>query len=318
MNILHDTLDALSLGSPQRFENLTVFPLIGPPGGGPAYDTLEVALGGGRLRVTETSDGGSVPEIKVRNPGDRAVLIIDGEELVGAKQNRTVNLTILVPHHADVVVPVTCVEAGRWRARSTEFSSAARTHFAEGRAAKSRQVTSSLLSRGVPVADQGQVWSAIAAKASRLEAHSATDAMAQMFESHAASVEAYVEAIHVMEGQRGALFVIDGVPTGLDLFDSAETLETMLPKVLRGYAIDALDRKVAAAAAGSVEAIPTDADFERVETAARGFLSALRNIESKPFPAVGTGESWRFVSSTVSGGALVVDGHVVHASVFRG
>ena len=37
------------------------------------------------------------------------------------------------------IVPVTCVEAGRWGARSLLFAAAERTHFAEGRAAKSRQ-----------------------------------------------------------------------------------------------------------------------------------------------------------------------------------
>jgi hypothetical protein len=317
MKILHNTLYGLTLGFPQHFENLTVFPLIGTPDGEPSYDTLDMALGEGRLRVTETSDAGSVPEIKVRNAGDRAVLIIDGEELVGAKQNRTVNLTILVPQHSDVIVPVTCVEAGRWRARSAEFSSVARTHFAEGRAAKSRQVTESLRSLGVPTADQGQVWSAIADKAARLQAHSATGAMAQMFEAHAASVEEYVKAIQVTEGECGAVFVIDGVPRGLDIFDNSRTFRAMLPKLLRGYAIDAYDHKVASKGAATALAIEGETHREDIESAVREFFSTLQNVDSNVFPAVGQGEAWRIVSPNLSGGALVVDGRVVHASVFR-
>jgi hypothetical protein len=57
----------------------------------------------------------------VVNRGPEPVLIIDGEELVGAKQNRVVNLTILVAAQSALTIPVSCVEAGRWTARSRAF-----------------------------------------------------------------------------------------------------------------------------------------------------------------------------------------------------
>ena len=59
---------------------------------------------------------------------------MDGEELLGAKQNRIVNLTILVAANSELTIPVSCVEAGRWRARSRAFTSAPRTQFVSGRA----------------------------------------------------------------------------------------------------------------------------------------------------------------------------------------
>ena len=49
-----------------------------------AYVTLDEALAGG-LRVRETSEAGSVPELVVENPLAERVLLYDGEELVGAK-----------------------------------------------------------------------------------------------------------------------------------------------------------------------------------------------------------------------------------------
>ena len=36
-----------------------------------------------------------MPELVVTNPLDEWVLLYDGEELVGAKQNRILNLTVL-------------------------------------------------------------------------------------------------------------------------------------------------------------------------------------------------------------------------------
>ena len=50
---------------------------------------LLLALAGLGLEVTEVSEGGSVPNLFVKNRADRDVIIVDGEMLVGAKQNRT-------------------------------------------------------------------------------------------------------------------------------------------------------------------------------------------------------------------------------------
>ena len=78
------------------------------------------------------------------NLGDLAMLLLDGEELIGAKQNRILNLSILAPAHQTIAIPVSCVEVGRWHAQSAEFGSARRTQFAAGRARKAADVSESL------------------------------------------------------------------------------------------------------------------------------------------------------------------------------
>jgi len=70
------------------------------------YLTLDQALGGGWAEITEISEQGSVPELRVTNKGAKAVFILDGEELVGSKQNRVVNLSILVPATSKLTIPV--------------------------------------------------------------------------------------------------------------------------------------------------------------------------------------------------------------------
>jgi hypothetical protein len=97
VQILRETLGRAELGAEMSFENLTMFPLLDPAAGEANYATLQEGVASGAVRITEVSDGGSVPELAVVNDGDRPVLLLDGEELVGAKQNRIVNLTILVP-----------------------------------------------------------------------------------------------------------------------------------------------------------------------------------------------------------------------------
>ena len=83
-------LGELTLGDESVFRNLTMFPLLSGEDGTVDYLTLGDALELEVARVVEVSAGGSVPELLFENTADLPVLILDGEELVGAKQNRTV------------------------------------------------------------------------------------------------------------------------------------------------------------------------------------------------------------------------------------
>ena len=87
------------------------------------YFTLDEALEANSLDITEVSEGGSVPDLKVTNKADRFVLLLSGEQLIGAKQNRTVNASMMVPAHSELVAPVSCVERGRWGYKSRKFGS---------------------------------------------------------------------------------------------------------------------------------------------------------------------------------------------------
>ena len=148
MDHLRDILSAVEIGEPTARHNLSVFPLFGPVHRDPDYITLDEAINSRHSEITEVSDEGTVAEIGFSNSTDRPILVVDGEELVGAKQNRIVNLTLLVPAKSAVVIPVSCVEAGRWSASSACFESGERIHYGEARALKTAQVNSSMARSG--------------------------------------------------------------------------------------------------------------------------------------------------------------------------
>ena len=116
-------LEITRLARKQVHRNLTLFPLLAPNGIKPDYLTLDQALDGNLVEITELDDAGRVPELKLINLGKKKVLIIEGEELVGAKQNRIVNSSFLIAGKAEVIIPVSCVEQGRWRYESDKFES---------------------------------------------------------------------------------------------------------------------------------------------------------------------------------------------------
>jgi len=82
------------LGGKQSHQNMALYPLLAPDAGEPDYLVLEEALGQGAVEITEVRHGGSVPDLKLINKSPSKLLVVDGEELVGAKQNRIVNATL--------------------------------------------------------------------------------------------------------------------------------------------------------------------------------------------------------------------------------
>lgn len=40
--------------------------------------------------------------------------MLEGEQIIGLKQNRIVNMSILIKENSELPVPVSCVEEGRW------------------------------------------------------------------------------------------------------------------------------------------------------------------------------------------------------------
>src|SRR5262245_34842099 len=112
VEIIAKTLGGILAGEPQRHGALTVIPILAPMQTEPEWLTLAEA--GDRVRITEVDEEGSVPELRLANLGNLPLLLLDGEQLVGAKQNRILNMTVLVAARSEVTIPVSCVERGRW------------------------------------------------------------------------------------------------------------------------------------------------------------------------------------------------------------
>ncbi len=147
--MIAEALDRVERGSSLSVDGLTMTPLLDGRAGEARYQTLQEAIAGGGFAVEEVSESGQVSELRVRNKGSQPVFLLDGEEVLGAKQNRVVNLSIMVPPQSATVIPVACVERGRWSRVSDEFRSSPNSLPSRDRAAKMRDV-SGAMRRGAP------------------------------------------------------------------------------------------------------------------------------------------------------------------------
>jgi hypothetical protein len=301
MTIINETLHQLTIGNPVDHLNLRMYPLVGRLGDGPFYLTLEEALATGCARVTEISEQGSVPELAFENNLDKPVLLLDGEELIGAKQNRMLNLTVLVPANSRIKIPVSCVESGRWSSTSSSFKAADRAQYAGVRASKLAHVSESMLTEGSRRSNQSAVWASIATKMDSMGVNSSTQCASELFERHKGNIEDYVAAIHHTPQQCGAAFAINGRIIGLDIFDNPVTTSHMLPKLIRSYAMDALG------VYHHNEQLSIDID---------SFMSDVGNANFDAFDAVGMGRDLRLKGRYSEGAALCVKDQIVHLCAF--
>ena len=299
-----DLLSRARLGDPVCHGGLTMFPLLlAEWPASPGYTVLDEALQSQRFGVSEISETGAVPTLKATNQGADPVFLLDGEELVGARQNRVLNLSLLVPPGVSIDIPVSCVESGRWAWRSRGFTSSRQAQFAKGRASKLRSVSGSLQARKQARSDQGEVWRTIADKAARMDASSPTEAMSAVYDRHAESLEATVTALRpVAEGQAGAVFFAGGRVIGLDLFDHPQTYAKLHGKLVRSYALDAMENEPAAAPPGP--------------DAAAIFLAAMAHGNQSRFEVVGEGETVRLEGAGWVGAALEARGRCIHVAAF--
>jgi hypothetical protein len=268
------------------------------------YLTLDEALAQHAAKVVEVSAGGSVPNLLFSNHGGQAVFLLDGEELVGAKQNRILNITVLAPAGKDTVIPVSCVESGRWHHTRDDFASASRAQFSMSRAKKAARVTENLSAFNEACSDQGEVWSDISEKLSSMHSHSPTSAVEQVYQDHEEKLAQFVERLKCIEGQVGAVFSIKGRIAGLEFFDAARTCQLLMPKIIRSYALDAIDPGYRGYREGG-PCSPAEV------------LSRLGESGYSTHKAVGEGEDLRFDATPgISGGALFARDRVIHLCAF--
>jgi hypothetical protein len=284
------------LGDPMELRGVVVTPLFPRRDPIAAYLTLDEALPRG-FRVAEVGEAGSVPELLVENPLGGDVLLYDGEELLGAKQNRILNVSVLVGAGSKLPIPVSCVEQGRWARVGESFGAAPQAAQPRLRRRKAAALMVEPLARGRAQAD---VWDEVALAASRLHVGSPTRANADAFRAHLPSLAQREPAFPLQPGQCGAVLALDG-DLCLDAVSRPEAFARLWPKLRAGYLLDALDRLDRPAA---------------VEGALAAFAAAVSTATATRRPSAGRGDDVRFHGDAVLGSGLELEGELLQLSAF--
>jgi hypothetical protein len=280
---------------------LHIFPLLGGTCEEGDISLLEDALWAGTLRLEEMHESGGMPELRVVNGGAKRVLLLEGDELIGARQIRVVNSSVLIPAGSDIVLPVSCVGRGRWSYRSRAFLPETDSPPLALRRPESR-TAHDFPGRGHR-SDQGSVWRGVGLEARLHGAASLPQALQETnlsgrldpFEKLAQELPRGTSGVVVAIGERLALLEVLAGPC---------TFARTFRKLLSGYAF---------------ESVGLDRPYGTPDTAAvRAFIEAAAKAAQEEHRAVGAGRDVRFEAEGISGYALLGERGVLHAAAFAG
>jgi hypothetical protein len=153
--------------------------------------------------------------------------------------------------------------------------------------------------------NQGRIWEDIEGKLGRMNVSAPTAAMADAYDSCESRLSDFLQAFTVIEWQLGAVFAINGQILGLECFGCSDTFGGFFSKLLKSYALDALDWMDAS----KDDSVPPEK--------ARRFIKSVANSKREIHPSIGLGQTITFGSRSVSGAALVDDDQVYHLSAFK-
>ena len=294
---------SIMVGEPVRCGNLSVFPLFFDQKPRVDYKVLEEALQDRLVEITEVSEGGSVPELLFVNRSDKCVLLVDGEELVGAKQNRILNITVLAPPKTNLLIPVSCVEQGRWHYSSHGFAAGSHASM-KIRSSSKAFVQESIRHRKSFTSNQAHVWNEVDNLMADLDVSSGSHAMHESYHQYDESIKETVEKMDLPEGANGYIACVGDMILGGDIFDKAETLQKKWNRLIQGAIIESL--RIRNQHKNQVE-----------KSSVVNFLKTAAESTADIFTPPGMGIGLNITGKSVVGSILVEDESIVHASIFQ-
>jgi hypothetical protein len=267
------------------------------------YVTLAEALDSGQCEAREAPSA-HVPELVMWNGGPSMVLALDGDELVGGKQNRCLNSAVLLPGERETTVPVSCVERRRWHGSANHFSHG--HSMSHGLRARSHgHVSAHLRGRSGHVSNQHDIWDAIQQAQVRHGVQSPTASMHDVYESGRDRLQRFATAFPPHAQAVGMVVGIGERVVGADLFDCVSTAQRYWARLIQSYAQRALDERV------------THTTLSTRRYQASMFLERAACSEGQTFASPGVGQDFRLAGTDgVSGSALAWEGRVVHMGLF--
>ncbi len=301
-------LDA-KLADPQTHKALTLHPLVDAKPRQLPFQLLRDALEAGTMTVGEVGSG-TVPGLSVENRGASAVLVLDGEQLIGARQNRMTNRTVLLAAQSTTVIPVSCMEQGRWNFDSPWFHHGDHCSPATlrrvARRTEAAYASAHLAASPEVLAEaQGRVWDEISDYASKIRRRSRTGALNELYGFKALDIEEWSRHFPWVDDQIGLLVFMGDQPLGMDLIGCHRLYARLHKRLVSGYVMDAITIRGVRS--------PERADPEL----AGGFMERVRSARRTEAPTVGCG-TYRVLTGAVTGGELEEAHRLVHLSAFPG
>ena len=185
------------------------------------------------VKVNELTDEGVVSRVEVHNESEFNLLILDGEAIKGAKQNRIAEKSVIIPPYSSEIIPVNCVEKNRWNyTESAEFS---KSDFVLN--PKIRETKANLMKNQLEASIQSEVWSQIDNLSEKLDSRSYTNDLGEILEKSRFSAD--FDYFDKLSDKEFNGYIVQGAGRSfVEVFFSEKTCKSNVKKSLNGWLAD--------------------------------------------------------------------------------
>ena len=298
-NNISEMLSSYQLGEIQKFGNISWQLIHGNISHKYKYLCLSNALKSKDFKIQEISEAGEVPKLHCINNTAQYVLIIQGEEIVGAKQNRIINISVIIPPKSKILLPVSCVEVGRWE-YDEEFSKGYGAFTDLKRDVLENSIQSYDL-MGEYNSDQGSVWEGISDAEIFFNKKSKTGSMNDLYNEIKSTSEIFNKRVVIGDALGIAVF-INGTVAGLEIFYSNKFFKQIKDDLLMGYYMEAEMNK---------DSDKSYSTFEKAEYV----IKYLSKMNPKPISGIGEGINLNIKTRNIVGSLLCHNNMLTHCTV---
>ncbi len=219
---------------------MALFPIFGPD---PRFEYIGLGDAGDKVTITEMPGAADVNSLAVHNSCPLPVLLYPGEALLGAQQDRMVDVPVVVPAHAKTHLPVSCVEAGRWDASQHRQGFVRARQFAPRNLRETKTGARAVAEDRVAAgrAAQSEVWGEVSAMHARLDSRSPTESVHDAFDARGSEIDGIEEGLAPVEGQAGVVVAIGTRIVAFELVSRPLVFKSIWGRLVRSFALDAVD-----------------------------------------------------------------------------
>jgi len=259
------------------------------------------------VKISEMNDYGSVNDVIIINNSDDYIFFMDGDIIIGAKQNRVLNTSLLLAPKSKNQIPVSCIEKGRWSDSISDFDLTPDIIPHELRTRKNSSLKENLEKVNRYYADQDEVWGSVDGYAMMYEKDSFTNDLTEIIGEIDMKAKEFADFFKVSPDANMAMFFIGEELVSIDHFNSVEIYTEYFSKITKSIMIDYMD---------TYERYDNVSN-EIIYTKSQKIIDEMEGMKKNVYKAAGLGIEERFENEEISGFKLNYKNKLIHLAAFR-
>ena len=234
MEYIFEKLKNFKIDEPITLKGLKLFPVsFDINTGSNNIEFLDNSFDKKEIEAFEVTSEGVVGQVGIKNKSETFVLILDGEAISGAKQNRISQTTIILNPRSETIIPVNCIERGRWSYSSdrnfnkSDYSISPKMRDRKAEILKNKEIHKL----------QGAMWNQIDQLSEKFDTKSYTDNLGDVID-YAAKENNFNDIDSKLNNECNGYIVFGTERPFIELFKDNKSRKHYMKKIIKSWIMD--------------------------------------------------------------------------------